>query len=82
MLRQDVINAHAQWTVLGTGYQRADDPFRIKGVGASEASPTPCNNNNIMVNYSMLQDVHLIDTIMHGFRQSERAFVMLLLVVC
>ena len=49
MLRQDVINAHAQWNVLDTTttyrvyiYQEADDPFWIKGMGASEVSRTPC----------------------------------------
>ena len=29
-------------------YQRADDPFRIKRVGTSEASPTPCNYTKLM----------------------------------
>ena len=36
---------HAEWNVLDPRYQKAEDPIRIKGVGASEASPTPCYND-------------------------------------
>ena len=38
----DVINAHVLDIGYNNLYQRADDPFRIKGMGASEESPTPC----------------------------------------
>ena len=50
---QDVINAHAQWNVLDPKYiNYTDDPFQIKGVEASEVSPTPCK---LILSYDIAQ---------------------------